>query len=474
MRYGKYFQVLLLISLGLIYMHCYSQEQPVLSVQSFEYIWQKEITYGGAKEQIIFANNDSVKHIIEKSFARAIQQRWNIESPQLNLSVKPLSVFSFSGSPKFNTKLKDKQPGTWYLFLQIFDAGNSAVYYNQDDFVATMLITKCKLVNNDSVIFDKSLTIKINKEEVPPDQIILKKLPAYPSSFVKAFDSIARWTFEEENVSEKNISLKPACIFSETKSEQKPVAQLNFESENHYINHLSEPHFSFHSPGPTYKKTENHKNTGGNIASGAITLFTGIHVNKKRWYEYNADFPFELPDSNTYHCIIHYEEAETAEREREKIKNEGSTVYSVNSGEYSLAERGIDSNFMNAITFGNDTLATFRITYTNHSSEQKSYTKFWDGSDSSTIMDLPKDWLNGRMKDDVILNGKIKDLPFTMRSINETAEKQFYINNELAIIIYGETAPVKALQYKSLSEQQLKLFTILSSIPYSYFSYSAY
>jgi hypothetical protein len=249
---------------------------------------------------------------------------------------------------------------------------------------------------------------------------------------------------------------------------------LNFKSENHYINHLSEPHFSFHSAGPTYKKTKSHKNTGGNIASGAITLFTGLHLNKKKWHEYNADFPFELSDSNAYHCIIHYAEAETAEREREKIKNEGSTVYSVNSGEYSLAERGIDSSFVNAITFDNDTLATFQITYTNHSREQNNYTKFWDGSDSSTIMDLPKKWLNSKMKDDVMLTGQIESVPFKMESINETRTKQFYINNELAIIIYGETAPVKALQYKSLSEQQLKLFAILSSIPYSYFSYSAY
>jgi hypothetical protein len=93
-RVIRAFAVIMIFFQTIVCTHAHAQ-QPALSVQSFEYIWQKEVGYDGAKEQFILAADDSVKHSIEKSFARAIQQRWNIEPSQLALSVKPLSIFYF-------------------------------------------------------------------------------------------------------------------------------------------------------------------------------------------------------------------------------------------------------------------------------------------------------------------------------------------------------------------------------------------
>jgi hypothetical protein len=70
-------------------------QPPVVSVQSFEYIWQKASTAINVKGQLILAAEDSIKHSIEKSFTRAIQQRWNIETPELTLTVKPGRFFLF-------------------------------------------------------------------------------------------------------------------------------------------------------------------------------------------------------------------------------------------------------------------------------------------------------------------------------------------------------------------------------------------
>jgi hypothetical protein len=448
-------------------------QRPILSVQSFEYIWQKNqgtvVTH-----RIIIPSGDSAKHSIQNSFARAIQQRWDIEIPDLSLSARPLSLFSFS--PKLNTKLKDKQANTWYLFLQVFDKGNSFFYDNDEDSLATTLELKCRLISgtNDSVILDRGLTVNIYKEPAPPDQVVLTKLPSYPAYFIQSFDSIAAWLFQPDEVNEKNIRLKPACVFMKTNTDTKPATQLVFESDHDNIVHLTEPLFSLHTPGPSYAKTKSIRNTGGNLATGAITLFSGVHINKERVFEYNADFPFEMKDSTAYHCVIHYAEHESAEREREKTTdNNGGKVYSMSSGSYNMNERHIDSSFLQVITLGTDTLATFHIVFKPGENEQSSYIRLWDGNDSTTIISLPKEWIDKKTTDNVILSGKIGDEAFLMHTSNELTAKEFFINGQPAMIMYGKAVPAKALLFQPLSEQQVKLFTIMSAVPYAYFNYTS-
>jgi len=120
-------------------------QQPVLSVQRFEYIWQPAAD--DAYKRLMIIADDTIKQKIEKSFAKALQQRWNLNMPENVLSVKPVSLFSFSDAPKFNTKIKDRQQGTWYLFLQIFDKEDFYFNYNTDSSMSTRLAVKCKLVN---------------------------------------------------------------------------------------------------------------------------------------------------------------------------------------------------------------------------------------------------------------------------------------------------------------------------------------
>jgi hypothetical protein len=450
-------------------------QKPILSVQSFEYIWQKDQT-AFANQRVIIPSDDSARHSMQHSFARAIQQRWNIEVPEFSLSVKPLSFFSFSGSPKFNTKLKDKQANTWYLFLQIYDRGNSFLSYNYDDSLSTTLELKCRLVSgtNDSVILDRSLSVNMYKEPAPPDQVVLVRLPSYPPYFVQAFDSIAAWLFQADEINEKNIRLKPACVFIETNTTPSPVAQLAFESDHDNIDHHTEPVFSFHTPGPIYAKTKSIKNTGGNLASGAITLLSGVNINKERAFEYNADFPFEMKDSTAYHCVIHYAEHESAEREREKTTDDnGSKMYSVRSSSYNMNERHIDSSFLQVITLGRDTLATFHLVFKPGENEKNSYTRFWDGNDSATISALPRGWTNSKAIANAMLSGKMAGQPFFMNTSNEITAKEFFINGQPAMIMYGKTVPAKALLFQPLSAQQVKLFTILSAVPYAYFNYTS-
>ncbi|CAN5826828.1 hypothetical protein BH10BAC2_BH10BAC2_49030 [soil metagenome] len=445
-------------------------QQPVLSVQSFEYIWQKVSTAINEKGQFIIVTEDSIKRRIEKSFERAIQQRWTIDMPKLALSVKPWSLFSLSYAPKFNTKLKEKKPGTWYLFLQIFDTGNS-FFYNPNDSIATLLKVKCKVIcYDDSVILNRNLLVTMDNEKTPSDQVVLKTLPAHPSSFAKAFDSIATWLFQQDDITEKNIPLKPACVFNETKFDKEPIALLKFNNDDYHISNLKAPPFLFRLGDPTFIETKKIDNATGNIASGTLALFSGLPLSKKKTFEYNAYFPFEMQDSTAYHCIIHFAEVQAADFEREKEKDiDGNVSFSLHSSGYYTSWRAIDPGFENFVTLGSDTLITFKLEYLK-SAEYKTYTRFWDGTDSATINDLPDKWKNRKGTKNVMLRGQIEGIPFIMQSRKDFTEKQFYFEDKLVMVTFGADTPQRVLLFQPLSEQQIKLFTILSSISYAYFN----
>lgn len=468
--------ILLITSLFFIEVLGYSQ-QPSLSVQSFEYIWEKatEALPSSDNSRIIIASDDSVKRGIENAFATALKQRWNIEMTGASLSVKPLGMFSYS--PKFKTRLKEKQAGTWYLFLQIFDK-REITYVSADNpgrLVSTLEL-KCRLIDgaNDSVILDRMFTTELYEQPSPPDQVILTKLPGYPAGFVQAFDSIAKWVFQPEDPGQKILRIKPACVFTGLALPATPVAELDFNSNSNVIHHLSQPSFLFKTPGPGYKRVDTKHNRGGNTLSGAVSLFTGANINKVRVFEYSADFPFEESDS-VYHCIINYAERESAERKREKTRNsDGSKSYSLESGEYQLTDRGTDSSFLNAITLAGDTLATFRISYIPVAGESNNYNQYWDGSDSATITSLPKKWNNQPEGYGISITGQTGTNAFSMKTVREMNAKGFYIDGQLAMIMYGKILPAKAVLFQMLSARQLKMFAILASLPYPYFNYSAY
>ncbi len=457
----------LTISFVVITTFTYCQKQPVLIVQSFEYIWQKDFNASPAPRVIIFSD-DSAKLELKNSFLKAIHNYCDIMVSEFSCIVKPLPLLS--NSPKFKTVIKNKEAGKWYLFLQVYDIGPSPAMYDYgEDAFSTTLELKCKLINgdNDSVIIDRSLTVYIYKKTFSPDQIPLTRLPAYPASFVQSFDSIAAWLFAKEFVNEKKIRLTPAYVYEEPEKKDKTISVLSFESNNDSIHLLTSPGFTFHTPGPVYLKTNTKYNTGGHIAGGVFTALTGVRTNKNKFIAYEADFPFEN-GNNIYHCFINYFEAETAQREREKVDNGNYTLK--NSG-YSFVGRYITPDAMHAIILNNDTI-TFNIRYTSDVMEHKKYPRLWDGSDITTVMLLPEDWNNTAEETNVIISGKIGADTFLMKTSRERRIKEFYVNDKLIMVIKGNKEPVTALIFQPVSDIQLKTFTILSSLPYSYFNYN--
>lgn len=452
-----------------VWLHGIAQQQPVLVLQSFEYI--RDDDYAKGKYWLDAADAGWIRDSIRKDFAAAIYRRWGLTMPEADLSTKPIGIFG--GRLKFNTKLKDKTPNTWYMFLQVFSQNiRYHSFYNTTPDLVVTLQFKCRIINsdNDSLVLDRNLTVDILTEPVPPGEVVLTKLPVNPIQFIQAFDSISSWLFDpvfEESL--RSLTLKPACALSEPTINDQQLTQLEFASTDTSIYMTTQPFITLKNPGPSYGKLTKKKNFGGNTATAAATLITGVGLNKSKVNDYNADFPF-IENSDSLHCILNYWERKVAYRER---TSDGFGGNSLQSGEYVVDQRSTDSTYINVITLNADTIGNFTITYF-ASNERQNYTRLWDGADSTTIMPIPQDWNNSSGTPNVLVKGTIEGTDFIMRSSRECTIKNFFVNNNIALSLYGKLLPVKALQFQQLSAMQIKLFTILSALPYSYFNYSAY
>lgn len=98
----------------------------------------------------------------------------------------------------------------------------------------------------------------------------------------------------------------------------------------------------------------------------------------------------------------------------------------------------------------------------------------WDGSDSSTIRDLPNEWNNNSENANFILSGESGNSQFSMKTKNGILVKEFYTGDQLVLIMYGKKIPRAATLFQPVSEMQLKIFTMLSALPYDYFNYGVY
>ncbi len=435
-------------------------QQPVIEIKSFDYIYCNTVF-----NRVIFALDDSAKLGIKNCFARAFKARWNKALPEVSFSVKPLPMFALK--PKFKTQIKQKSPGKWYLFLQVYETVNDPDPH-KDTFIPSSLEIRCMLVcsDNDSVILDKTLTVNINQPPVPFDQVPLNRLAAYPPSFVMGFDSIATWLFNPEPLKEKSLTLKPVCIFQKTAFISRPINKLQFHSNVTGIHQQLDPQFTFQLSKPLYEKIGVKRNIGGRSLGGLFTALTGVSSTKTKFDKYKADYSFIEKDS-TYHCLIGYTEEETAEREK---VNNGNGSFSMQSTDFHVNARYPDPSFQDVIIQGKDTLAKFSLITKSEASSLTLYDKMWDGRDSTSIIHLPADWNNRSPEKDIVISGKMGNNSFNMKTLKGKRIKDFYINDQLVTTYFGENEPENALLFQPVSIRQLKLFTILSSLPYAYLS----
>ncbi|MGZ3938043.1 MAG: hypothetical protein ACXVLT_05005 [Flavisolibacter sp.] len=457
----------IVIAFTLLPLLCLGQ-QPAIVVESFEYVWPKHQSAYTGRVNLLY--DKDIQQAVELSFKNAIQKKWNVEPSGLKLTSKPLPLLL--KTPKFNTKLKSRQAGTWYLFLQIID-DPTTLYYNGSGGFGTRLQARCKMIDQkDSVVLERNVSIVLNIENSPATEVQLTKLLAHPRHVVKAFEVLAGWLFSADDAKQKALWLKPALAYTEKQLPSEPISTLQYNAVNSTLC-LLQPTFCVRSlPKSTEKKGSSNK-VAGNAAGSVLTALTGIGTTKVKTYKYEADFPFRIDDSIVYNCRIPFTETITAEREREVTRNsDGSKSYSTMTSSDQLSERRPDTVSECLVIKEDDTIARFRINYLRGLNDSNSYKKMWDGADTATIIPLKEEWKNSTRQDDILLQIKTANDSIYMKSSMEQTVKEFSINQKTVLVIYGANVPVRGFLFHPLSKSDLELFTLLASLPYNYFNVS--
>lgn len=186
-------------------------------------------------------------------------------------------------SPKFKTKLKDKDPRKWYIFLQIYDIKRLGFIETETRQTATWEIN-FRIISgrNDSIVANKQFAIDFYRTPAPSGQLTVTRLPGYPDEYYNAFDSIAQMTVSDDPELYQSVKLHPACIYKRDDYEKNAIRKITFKSSFTQIEHESDPAFIFVRQSVNHEKMGKGKNIAGNTASGAVTLLTGIRSDKRK------------------------------------------------------------------------------------------------------------------------------------------------------------------------------------------------
>ncbi|KIC89535.1 hypothetical protein HY58_15555 [Flavihumibacter sp. ZG627] len=423
-----------------------------MKVQRFEYYWAKN----PASMPVILLQEETYRKHVESIFAKAITNQYQIRRTAFNLTIKKLNPFQ--EYPKFKTELAEKSPTSLYLFLQIFERFQFHPGLNDNDIVQSSSIEiKCRILDgvNGSALLDKTFTVDIHRDKASAGQIILTRLPAHPAVYISAFDSIASWIFQPADIALRELYLEPACMYSAKGIPAGVIRELD----------------SFELTALPQKiiQTRRRPNRGGNVASGAISLITGVGISKSKSADYRAIFPF-IAGSDTVKCVIDYRETVTADRTVEKTRNDdGSQSVSTEAGEYGAPERYTDPNENQFIMVGRDTIGWFTLSYEPSTKSHQNQTQYWNGKDSSSIGVLNDKWKNFSAGTGLTIWGRTKDKQFRMQGSSEMQAKMFYIEEYPALMTIGKDGPVKAYAYHELTPEQLRIFIALASIPFGFF-----
>jgi len=435
-----------------------------VEVASIEYVWEKDRRAAtmGTLSRVVFMAETSYQLWFKKNVVNAIRSCWQIEN---DFSITYRQLSGFSETPKFKTRLKDKDPSKIYLFLQLFD---KADYYNISFDTATSGILKVnyQLISgkDNSVLANKFFTVKLLRLPTPAGQLPLVRLVGHPRDFINGLDTILAWCFKDSVAHDRDILLKPAVVFDSTAHEKQPVASLDYTHGGGKIMVKNKPEFEITIMDATARQTGKRKNVGSNSVAGALTLLTGIETNKTRSYYFESDHPFS-DGKQLFHCIMYYIEEEGSERRRIK-HDDGSR--SMERGDFVYLGRRVNTNAKNSIVVTGDTICNFFMSFNSH---RPQHTKMWNGDDSTTIVPLPLTWNNNKINE-IQLSGELLNNKFTLETSNDGVLKKFTINDKIVAVISGRPVPEKITLYSEVDKMTLKIFTILSLISDNYRNYN--
>lgn len=467
-------------------------DKQIIRVEKMEYVYDSKIieSVNGfnslSNSRVILAKDDAIAEKMKQSVLSAINNRWN--ATILNPQFKIIEIDNLFKTGKFKTNLKNKTPGSWHLFFQVYDNGPYPITEKKKSLFTNMLdapppfesldyapyYMRFKVLiidgSNGSEIFSNEMMVEMQRSAVPDGQILLRKVPALTDSFLQAFDNAIQKFFSDTPQNELRLNVVPACLFLDIDKTLEKTQKLNFVTKNDSIIEQLQLKQEWIIQKTSTKKTKRVNHFGDNLFNSALTNLTGLGTDKIRAKEYLTKFSFfDTNEKTHYFCEISFIEETREEKQREVTRDsDGSKLYSNYLTGESNTTRLFDPNKIYYLIKEKDTVGNFKILLKDIGQTTKHFSQQWDGKNESTISAIPEGWNNPSQSSPYVIKGELNKIPFVIEKSKAGNQIDIEINGqETATFKIYNSLPVFGLLYSPPADE--KIFTVLmmfSSLPF--------
>jgi hypothetical protein len=465
-----------------------STEKQTIHVEKMEYNYYPRVkapVINGIVFRIVLANDSIMAKKMKQSIISAINSRWNatVLDSQWDLN----KIEPSQKTPKLKTELKNGIPGNWHLFFQVTDSGpyplmdkkknmlfliyNSSPFFESLDYAPYYLRFKALIIDGSSgsEIFSNEMTFEMQRDAVPDGQILLRKVPAIPDSFLQAFDTAVQNFFSDTPQKDIKLKVSPACLFLDVDKTLPNMKTLNFITKNDSVIEQLQLKQEWIIQNSKTKKIKSINKLGENIANIAVNLFLGLPTDLIATNIYKTKFGFlNINENKNYSCEIPF----TEENRVESDWRIGNTVISEGGSE--STKRFFDATNKSYILCEKDTIGSFKITIGYSPNYKNHFSQYWDGKTESSITAMPELWFNNtnnqnRYTVPFVLQGEINSVPFVIENSKAGNQVDIEINGqEIATLKIYNNKPVLGLLYSQPTDEKLfYLLMMLSSLPFN-------
>jgi hypothetical protein len=469
-----------------------STAKQVLRVERMEYAYYQEVKNQTTNDlglnyislRVVLAKDSVVANKMKQTIVSAINNRWNAIVSDSDWHLNPRGANS--KTPNFDTKYI-QIPGSWHLFFQVIDSGpyplmdkkknlfsmtfGSSPPFEKLDYAPYHMRFKALIIdsNDGSEIFSNEITFELQRDAVPDGQILLRKIPALPESFLQAFDSAVQNFFSITPQKDLKLKIIPACLFLDVDKTLPNIQKLNFITKNDSIIEQLQLKQEWIIQNSKTKKIKRVNNWGKNITNVSINAVLGLPTDQITGKIYKTTFGFlNVNENKHYSCEIPF----TEENRVESDWRVGNTMISEGGSE--STKRFFDDSKKNYILCEKDTIGSFKITIGNSPNYKNHFSQCWDGKNESSITMMPELWFNSsseqnRYTGPFVLEGEINNVPFVIENSKAGNQVDIGINGqEIATLKIYNNLPVLGLLYSQPTDEKLfYLLMMLSSLPFN-------
>jgi hypothetical protein len=437
-----------------------------LEVRMLEYVHDTDPKWSSdhPPEMSRFITSDSLSGHLLRAIGLALQRRWAYEPFALHIDVH--STKGNGQDHDFRTTVNNPDPDKAYLFLQIFDRGQSVLMRSGSDHFVSSWVLRSRLVSgrDRSQIQDRKLEVGIFTRVPPEGQVPMPGVSIFPPEFRRLSDSLASWAFGSGQETAHEMVLRPACLF--LPPIPSPIAAAIFELHSGPSSIFLDDgmRFILH-PHPTIlDPLVQDGNEVGNAFSTLLTAATRIGTSNTRTLYYSRDYPY-TDGREVYHCRVRFAELERNAQVRKKRDGQ-SGAYNLTRTGYGVEGRLLLPEFRQSITTRDSVRVSYGVRFIPDPEDALPNPRVWDGMDSSNIQEIPSSWLDRRGFWAVELSGKIDGKAFLLRSCCLGNRWQFAIAGKLAIVSDTRGGRTLMQPMHDVSEMEMKTFLMLTHIPF--------